>query len=107
MYYQKNVFRAHYCYAADLAMAVRWLKSIGHRNRLLIGDLALWDKNPSFDSWVPRDIKVAGRSDIVRGMGGRLEEVNVKDCCFHRVMFRGSDDDYLDSVSCLFGDGLE
>ena len=108
MYYQKNVFRAHYCYASDLKMAIRWLKAIGNENRLMICDVALWDMNPSFDSWVPRDIKVAGRSAIVRGMGGQLNKVDVDKprCCFHSIVFGGSKDDYLDSISCLFEDGL-
>ena len=107
MYYQRNVFRAHYCYAADLALAILWLKCIGDANRRLIRNLALWDMNPSFDSSAPRDKKLAQRGNIVRDMGGRLEEVEVPGCCFHRVVFGVSEDDYLESVSCLFGDGLE
>lgn len=44
IYYQQNVFRAHYCYETDIFMAIKWLKGIGHANRLLMCDFALWDK---------------------------------------------------------------
>lgn len=104
MYYQHNTFRAHYCYQAELSVAIRWLKSIGHANRVFMTDLTLLDMNPGFDWQVPSNLRKAGRSEIVRTMGGRLEAVERSDCCCHRVVFGDVDEDYLDSLSHLFGD---
>ena len=109
IYYQRNAFRAHYCYEADLSMAIKWLKSIGQANRELMPDLAMLDVNPSFDFRVPNDIKKVGRSAIVREMGGRMqtEDRNPRDCCMHRVVFGLSDDEYYESVATLFRDDSE
>ena len=107
IYYQQNVFRAHYCYETDLTMAIRWLKGIGHANRLLMRDFALWDKNPSFDAWIPRDIKQAQRSDIVRCMGGCMETVGVPGFCCHKVAFEEGEREYYDAIPWLFGGDLE
>ena len=107
IYYQQNVFRAHYCYESDLTMAVRWLKGIGNANRLLMRDFALWDKNPSFDQWTPRDIKRAQRGGIVRGMGGRMESVAIPGICCHKVVFEEGEREYYDAVAWLFGGDLE
>jgi hypothetical protein len=109
IYYKQNAFRAHYCYEADLPMAIKWLKDIGQANRESMSDLAMLDMNPSFDFRVPKDIKKVGRSDIVREMGGRMQTVDrtPRDCCMHRIVFGLDDDEYYESIVTLFGDGLE
>lgn len=108
IFYQKNRFRAHYCYEANLGMAIMWLERIGHANRLMLRDFCLWDKNPLFDGWIPKDIMRAGRSDIVRKFHGRLEgcQVRAHDYCCHPVVFEDGEKEYYDSVACLF-DGFD
>lgn len=102
MFYKQNSFRAHYCYEADFAMAVSWLKDIGQANRELMADFAMLDMNWMFDLRVPSDIKKVRRSEIVREMGGRMETMEKRDCCFHRVMFGLDDDEYYELVPMLF-----
>lgn len=53
MFYERNVFRAHYCVEVDVEAAIRWLESIGPHNRRTLEDFAFWDFNLSYDEWSP------------------------------------------------------
>ena len=102
MFYQQNAFRAHYCFEADLDMAVAWLKRIGPTNRRLLRNFCCWDKNRHYDNQMPKDLKRVRRSDLVRDMGGSLETLKVDEYCCHRVIFGDGDNDHYEMVQHLF-----
>ena len=102
IFYQRNVFRAHYCYRTDFDMAVKWLKMIGKENRLLLRDFCFWDLNPDYDWQVRRDLWEVKRSDVFRTLGGSMETLKVEGCCCHHVTFGEEGDDYVHIVSHLF-----
>ena len=97
-----NAFRAHYCYAADINIALKWLECIGPANRRLLRDFCFWDMNPKFDIWEPNDLKRARRSNVVRGMGGRLETLERNGYCCHQVTYGDADHDHYELVPSLF-----
>lgn len=104
MFYQQNIFRAHYCYATDFGMAMKWLKLIGPTNRLLLRDFCLWDWNWLFDVQSPKDLKLVKRGDIVRGMGGELKTLKRNGHCCHKITFGEEHHDYYELIPGLFDD---
>lgn len=104
IFYQQNVFRAHYCHRSDFETAVKWLNLIGKDNRLLLRDLCLWDWNTSFDWQMPSSLRLVNRSEIFRGMGGSMESLGRETHCCHRITFGDEDEDYVGLVPWLFGE---
>ena len=104
MFYRQNMFRAHYCFETNLDKSIDWLGAIGPANRQNLRDFALWDWNPIFDVFTPRDLKRAKRSDIVRKYGGRMESLHRDDHCFHKVVFGERVEDPLELLPLLFDD---
>lgn len=102
MFYKLNIFRAHYCYAADQAGAIEWLDCIGAKNRLVMRDICFIDMNPHFDVSCPKDLKKLRRSKLVKELNGKLETLEDERCCFHRVTFRPVVEDQFDGMEELF-----
>lgn len=95
LFYKLNTFRGHYCYRADPDAAIKWLADIGPENRRSIRDLAFWDFNQAFDEYEPMHLLQLKRSKLCKEMEGVLEtDPEVEDCCFHRVTFRPSQDEF-------------
>ena len=103
MFYRRNVFRAHYCYAADVDMALSWLSCIGPENRIILKDLCFWDKNPRFDMQRDaQDLKKLRRGRLRRDYGGTVMTLQGNFPC-HRVSFvEGGWFQHLEGFACLF-----
>lgn len=102
MFYTRNVFRAHYCYETDFPLLIRWLTAIGLDNRMLLRDFALWDWNRFFDRQVPSNILKAKRSDLCRGLKGKMETLEREQYCCHKVTFGDGEEEYYDLIPQLF-----
>ncbi len=52
-FYERNTFRAHYCFNTDVASALEWLQCIGRKNRRSLRNFFFYDANPGFDEIWP------------------------------------------------------
>lgn len=102
IFYQRNAFRACYCYGCQRQVPYKWLAMIGSRNRRMIRDLCFWDWNAFYDKLRPDDLVAVRRSKIFREWGGSMETVSTDLVCCHRITFGGEGGDYYHLVPALF-----
>ncbi|KAK5175229.1 uncharacterized protein LTR77_000366 [Saxophila tyrrhenica] len=103
MFYERNVFRAHYCFNTDVDFAIKWLDRIGSENRRLLQDFCFIDDNLAFDDMYPNDLMHLRRSAVIRKMGGAIEPKHADYQLRHRVSFLNDDgDEYLELIARLF-----
>jgi hypothetical protein len=103
LFYERNVFRAHYCYAVDVDMAIGWLRCIGQENRSMLKDLAFHDKNPVFDRLMDgKDLKKLRRGELCKRLGGRLETTQERFPCHQVTFVEREEAQYEEAIADLF-----
>jgi hypothetical protein len=88
IFYQKNIFRASYCYQTRMLSApIKWLSMIGRENREMLRHLYFYDRNQRHDGNRPEDLEAVRNCEIFTQMGGQLETMSNQAYCAHLVLF--------------------
>ena len=88
IFYNENLFRAHYCRSANFDNAMKWLTTIGPRNRAELLQMYLYDRNDGQDRYDEQAILKA-KEKLSAIFGASAEPVEAKQCTYHHAVFPG------------------